>query len=286
MAHNFLKLNNDKTKLLLTGNRRRVSKIHNFQLIVGDNTFKTSAYARNLGVYFNSIIIQNIHKQNCCQYAVPNSNAAIHDHLPRELISRLCTLLVIRRLDYCNYVLSGVPKCSLRPLQLSLNLKAYLVFKARRSWHFSALLDQLSGCWLTITRGKYSTLVFKARNDLYFSYLADLLHDDVPARALIRSFDTHTLRVHSCKLKTVGDRSLCLLRPMNGNAWKSLRNCSCRGPSLRRCHSWHCCCSFASPSLGHSLWWPLVWSASAVSFFWYANGRLEARRAVSSLSRL
>ncbi len=135
------------------------------------------------------------------------SLAAISDHLPRDLTSRLCTSLVISRLDYCNSVLSGVPKCSLRPLQLALNMAARLVFKARKSFHVSPLLNQLK--WLPIDQRieeKILTLVYKARNALCPYYLTHLLHDYVPVRAL-RSSDTPTLTVPNYKLKTVGDRS-------------------------------------------------------------------------------
>ena len=49
MASNFLKLNDEKTELLLIGHPKRVSKVHNFQLFIGENTVKPSACARNLG---------------------------------------------------------------------------------------------------------------------------------------------------------------------------------------------------------------------------------------------
>jgi len=48
MADKFLKLNDDKTELLLIGNPKRVAKIHTFQLLIGDNAVKPSACARNL----------------------------------------------------------------------------------------------------------------------------------------------------------------------------------------------------------------------------------------------
>jgi hypothetical protein len=43
MADNFLKLNDDKTELLLIGNPKRVVKIQNFHVLVGDNAVKASA---------------------------------------------------------------------------------------------------------------------------------------------------------------------------------------------------------------------------------------------------
>jgi len=139
--------------------------------------------------------------------------AAIRDLLRRELTSRLCTSLIISRLDCCNSVLSGVPKCSPRPLHLGLNMAARHVFNARRSCQVSPFLDQLK-CLPIEKRIEKNILtpVFKARNGLCPSYLPDLLHAYVPARTL-RSSDTPTLTVPNLKLTTVGDRSFCSVGP-------------------------------------------------------------------------
>jgi len=56
IAANFLKLNVDKTELLLIGNPQRGAKIQNVQVLVSDNAVKPSASARNLGFYFNSTL--------------------------------------------------------------------------------------------------------------------------------------------------------------------------------------------------------------------------------------
>jgi len=120
--------------------------------------------------------------------------AAIRDHLPQQLTSRLCTSLVISRLDCCSSVLWWVPKYSLHPLQLALNMAARLVFKARRSCHVSPLRPAKVVADRKTHREKILTLVLKARNGLCPSYAADLLHVYVPARTL-RSTDTPTLAV-------------------------------------------------------------------------------------------
>jgi len=54
MVANFLKLNDDKTKLVLIGHPKRLAKIHDFELSVGSNKVKPSPCARNLDVYFDS----------------------------------------------------------------------------------------------------------------------------------------------------------------------------------------------------------------------------------------
>jgi len=138
MTDSFLKLNDDKTELLLIGNPKRVAKAHQFLLQVEGNTVNPKTCAKNLGVNFASTLSFRtfINKTASSARNHIRTLAAIRDQLPRELTSRLCTSLVINRLDHCNSVLLGVPQCILRSLKLALNMAARLVFEARRSCLF------------------------------------------------------------------------------------------------------------------------------------------------------
>jgi len=53
MSDNFLKLNADKTELILIGNPKRVAKVQHFELTVGDFVFRSLASVRNFGVILN-----------------------------------------------------------------------------------------------------------------------------------------------------------------------------------------------------------------------------------------
>jgi hypothetical protein len=196
-------------------------KIQDFELSIGNVRVKPSACARNLGVYFYSTLSFKSFIQKTAATATFHirSLAAIRDHLPRELTLRLCSSLVISRLDYCNSILAGLPKSSLRPLQLALNTAARLVYRARRSCHVTPLLQQLQ--WLPVEKRiehKILTLAYKARNGLAPSYLSELLTDFAPARAL-RSSDSPRLAIPHFKIKTLGDRSFCSVGP---RIWNSL----------------------------------------------------------------
>jgi len=61
-----------------------------------------------------------------------HSLVAIWDHLPKDIVRRLCASLVISRPDYCNSVLTGLLKCSLCPLQLALDMAARFVYIDRQ----------------------------------------------------------------------------------------------------------------------------------------------------------
>jgi len=52
MVGSFLKQNDDKTELVVSGPPKRIAKIQDFELSVGINKAKPSPYAQNLGVHF------------------------------------------------------------------------------------------------------------------------------------------------------------------------------------------------------------------------------------------
>ena len=215
MSDNFLKLNSDKTELILIGNPKRVAKVGHFELTIGDSVVRPSASARNLGVMFDDTLS---FKQFCLKSASAatfhiRSLSMIRDHLSRDLTSRLCSSLVLSRLDYCNSLLAGLPKCSLRPLQLAQNMAARLVFRARKSCHITPLLQQLD--WLPINKRieeKILKITSKSLTGLCPTYLSDLLTKKVHTRSL-RSADGHSLAVPLLKLRTVGDRSFSSVGP-------------------------------------------------------------------------
>jgi hypothetical protein len=239
MSTNFLKLNSEKAELLLIGNPKRLAKINNFQLTIGDSTVKPSTSARNLGVIFDDALSFKAFTLKSASAAAFHirSLAMIRDHLPRDLTSSLCTSLVLSRLDYCNSLLAGIPKCSLRPLQLAQNMAARLVFRTSKYSHVTPLLQQLG--WLPIAKRieeKMLMLTFKSINGLGPSYLSDLLHTKVSSRCL-RSSDGQSLAIPLFKLRTVGDRSFCSAGPRLWNALPQfMRNksllCSAADPGI------------------------------------------------------
>ena len=129
---------------------------------------------------------------------------------------------VISKLDYCNSLLSGLPACTLKPLQLIQNAAARLVFNQPKFSHVSPLLRSLH--WLPVAaRTEYKTLMlaFKALKGIAPPYLQSLIKPYNPPRAL-RSANKGLLDEPS--LKTDGQRStrprrFALLAP---HLWNSL----------------------------------------------------------------
>jgi len=87
----------------------------------------------------------------------------IRDHLSWDLTSRLCTSIVLSRLDYCNYIVAGLPKCSLWPLHLAQSMEAHLIFRARMSCHIAFLIQHFFATQWTHGTRKFGKLLLNRR---------------------------------------------------------------------------------------------------------------------------
>ena len=131
----------------------------------------------------------------------PSSN----DDQDQEAAQLLIQTSVLSKLDYCNSLLTGLPACSLKPLQLIQNAAARLIFNQPKFSHVSPLLRSLH--WLPVaarTEYKTLTLTFKATKGMAPSYLQNLIKPYEPTRSL-RSADTGLLETPS--IRTPGQRS-------------------------------------------------------------------------------
>ena len=66
----------------------------------------------------------------------------------QEVAAQLVSAFILSRLDYCNSVLAGLPRCTNEPLQRVLNAAARLVLNLRPRDHVTPALQQLH--WLPI----------------------------------------------------------------------------------------------------------------------------------------
>ena len=94
-------------------------------------------------------------------------------------------------LDYCSFLLSGIPQQLIDQLKKVQNCSARLIFKTSKRTHASPLLAKLH-C-LPITQRieyKISSLCYDVVSDTAPLYLSDLLRLYVPSRSLWSSADT------------------------------------------------------------------------------------------------
>ena len=216
MAENFLQLNQDKTEVLFIGpeDKREIisSKMQNF---------KPSQCVRNLGVLFDSELnfiphIKNVTKTGF--YHLKNI-ARVRPFLSPASTEVLMHAFISSRLDYCNALLSGLPKKTISNLQLLQNSAARVLTRTRGREHITPILKSLH--WLPVRFRidfKVLLVVYKCLNGLGPSYLSDMLLRYEPSRTL-RSSGTGLLMVPKIRTKTHGEAAFQHYGP---RLWNSL----------------------------------------------------------------
>ena len=212
MAENFLKLNDDKTEVLVITKNTNLSKNINNQLSpiqIGESVVDPKENVRNLGVIFDSVCSSEKHVSNICKstyYQIRNIGL-VRRYLDIESTKTLVHAYVTSRLDYCNSLLYGIPKELIQKLQRVQNTAARLITKSKKYDHITPVLKKLH--WLPIEQRivyKVLLLVYKALHDQAPQYLKELLVLYSPSRDL-RSKDKFLLDDVTTRYKKYGDRT-------------------------------------------------------------------------------
>jgi len=138
-----------------------------------------------------------------------------------EVTAQLVSAFILSRLDYCNSVLAGLPRCTTEPLQRVLNSAARLVLNLRLHEYVTPALKQLH--WLPIDYRITYKLCF-IMHLLHASRAPQYLSDCVQSvarssrRPGLRFSDTAAYVKLRCR-NMFGERGFCYAEPA---AWNSL----------------------------------------------------------------
>ena len=204
MTLNRLKINQDKTELVVFAFKNHHHLLQNFTLTLHDNTeLKPSPKLRTIGVVFDIHMLLDDHVSNVVRtvkFHIRNLSR-IRKYLDESTAHAAVRAIVLSRLDYCNSLLYGAKTKNIHRLQLLQNHSARLIFHQPKSTHTTPLLNTLH--WLPIQQRlqfKTDTLVFKSLQNLSPSYLTDLIHVTHSSYNL-RSNNRTVIHIPRCRTK-------------------------------------------------------------------------------------
>ena len=198
MNLNFLKLNEDKTEILLVGSKTNREMIKNH---LGNLTQWTKNTVTSLGVVLDPDLNFRAHINKVLKSALFHLRniAKVRSFLNQKDAEKLIHAFIFSRLDYCNAVLTGLPKGMIYKLQLIENSAARLLTRTRRREHITPVLASLH--WLPVRYRidfKIILITYKALHGQAPTYIKDMLtHHHLPINT--RSADTGLLKIPRSK---------------------------------------------------------------------------------------
>ncbi|KAF7240633.1 putative RNA-directed DNA polymerase from transposon BS [Varanus komodoensis] len=232
MTANKLKLNPDKTEVLLVGGSGFGEG--GFDLVLNGATLPLRDKVRSLGVLLDPELsleaqVTAVARTAFLQLRLINQ---LRPYLEYDCLATVTHALVTSRLDFCNALYVGLPLETVRTLQLVQNRAARLLTGTGRYAHMTPVLHQLH--WLPIeARAQFKVLImtYKALNGLGPGYLHERLRPYMPDRPL-RSAGESLLREPSMKeIRRVSTRRRAF-SAVAPNLWNSLPKEVRLAPSL------------------------------------------------------
>ena len=220
MHSNSLKLNDDKTELLVFHSRYTPRPCID-SIKIGNDDIQTSNSAKNVGVILDNTLSYEKQVTAICKSAYYHLHniRRIRKYLNQETTKMIIHAFVTSKMDYCNSLLYGLPNSMIQRLQSIQNTAARLVTGTSKYSHITPILYHLH--WLPVDmRIKFKILLFtfKALNNQAPLYITELLEEYAPTRSL-RSGSKHLLKCERSRLKTYGDRSFAVAAP---SLWNTL----------------------------------------------------------------
>ena len=171
MALRMLKLNDEKTNMMIFTSKHHLRMFGGCSLTIGDDTVSPSDRIRNLGVHMDQHLTMTDHVTAVC--AACNYHlyrlSSIRHYLTTEAAKSAVNALVTSRLDYCNSLLHNIPLSQTARLQRVQNNAARLITRTskHKELHWLPVESRIAFKMLVMT--------YKCINGLAPSYLAELV---------------------------------------------------------------------------------------------------------------
>ena len=221
MIENKLKMNEDKTEIILCNTSRNVKSDNVDNVTIGSERIPYSSKAKNLGVFFDESLSM-VHQVNylCRQmYCELRRIGQMACFLDKDSVQTLISAFLFSRLDYCNSLLVNLSNDMIGKIQRFQNNAARLILRRPKFEHVTPLLQELH--WLPVRARidyKIAVLCYKCLNRTAPLYLQNFLQPYIQSRQL-RSAEKCFLKVPNVNRKRLGERSFAHYAP---KLWNSL----------------------------------------------------------------
>ena len=188
MTKNKLKLNEQKTEVLLCGPSSRRETVPVDCLSVGEASISFSNVVKTLGVTLDAeLSMEHVSEVGRSCFFHIRSLSKVRPYITYKAASSIAVCLILSKLDYCNSLLSGLPEKQIKRLQAVQNAAARTVMKCKKKKkdHITPILRQLH--WLPIQKRichKIISATYRSVHDNTPLYLSDLLEKHNPPRLL------------------------------------------------------------------------------------------------------
>ena len=194
MIVNMRKMNRDNTELVVLNASHRPPP---------------PSTARNISVLYDTVMSMEHHVTAVCKagFFYLQNISRIRKYISRHTAEILLHAFITSRLDFCNSLLYGLPKKTIKRLQYVQNAAARMVALTPKHEHISPVLQELH--WLPVEQRiifKILLMTFKCLNGIAPLYLSDLVTRHIPRRNL-RSANGHRLFDVEYNLGKYGFRS-------------------------------------------------------------------------------
>ena len=209
MSSNMLKLNQDKTELIVFAPKHRVKHISDFKLPFDGTILSDAKCVKNLGVFLDKTLSMDQQVSavaKSCYHQIRNIGL-IRPYITENACKTLVCSLVTSRLDYGNALLYNVNSSIIARLQRVQNTAARLITRKKKFDSITPALMQLH--WIPVQyRPIYKILlyVFKALHGKAPAYLEELITPYSPGRSLRSTNGNLIEQPRDIRTKTYGDR--------------------------------------------------------------------------------
>ena len=218
-------LNASKTEFIWLGSTRRLAGCTFDPIIISGVPIQPSSTVRDLGAYIDSGMSFTDHVTRLtrtCFFHIRQLRS-IRRSLTVDSSHALVRALILTRLDNCNGLLGGAPKCLLSPLSRVLRAAARLILLLPRT---SSVENEIRTVlhWLDVPARVTFKLCLLAHRCLHGSAPPYLIRyftpvSSIAGRSHLRSAVTGTVFVPGSRTSTIGPRAFAISSP---SAWNSL----------------------------------------------------------------